>query len=444
VKKDLAEIYGDAGNDQEALRRYRLLIEEEPDSYEIIFKTLLILKKKEDPEEVLRFLEFLRQSKDQTTGYDRQTQLFHAHHISHRYHDNLAAIGREPVAFDVIKNGYQTAVDAAELRLKLAEERLDEDEEDRVREILRFLMYFSALFLYDNHSCEEQKQHAISLWASLLRLSENRSDWYISWLRWYVVNKLADIYLQKALSAKHGSKAAGEYLELLEQLASSKVEEDLEDRRSQKFPKLLLARYYSIRGEDTNAKQTLRAYVKVYLDLLSDEDPKNDWQGYLGLSKFFMFAGQDDDALAAWSLIKPNDAKTEDTTTNNGPASELLTDGLEEAGATSTIAETTQVFKGPLGNTCDGECGTSWKYANDIYVCRECYDVQFDERCLKKLREGTLECRVCNKDHEMLHVPKYDQKEVDAIGEGNVKVGQKIMKVEEWIKGIKKDWEIPE
>jgi hypothetical protein len=40
----------------------------------------------------------------------------------------------------------------------------------------------------------------------------------------------------------------------------------------------------------------------------------------------------------------------------------------------------------------------------------------------------------------MLHVPVYDKAELDKIGEGNVRIAETIMKVEDWIQSLKEDW----
>jgi hypothetical protein len=50
---------------------------------------------------------------------------------------------------------------------------------------------------------------------------------------------------------------------------------------------------------------------------------------------------------------------------------------------------------------------------------------------------------VCNKNHEMLHEPKHNEKELERVGKDNVKVGQKVISVKDWIQGIRVDWEIP-
>jgi hypothetical protein len=139
-----------------------------------------------------------------------------------------------------------------------------------------------------------------------------------------------------------------------------------------------------------------------------------------------MFAGQDADALAAWSLIAPLDAMETVETEDNSSETDGKPVGLH----------------GPMDDRCDGRCGTRWSFADNIYVCRDCDYVEFDEGCLKKLREGTLAPGICGKNHEMLHVPSYDATEREKIGAGNVKVGDHVLPVEKWLQRLKAEWAI--
>jgi len=86
---------------------------------------------------------------------------------------------------------------------------------------------------------------------------------------------------------------------------------------------------------------------------------------------------------------------------------------------------------------CDGICETEYSYTDDWYACIDCADVLFNSYCLEKLRAGTLGRLICNKDHEMVHYPKYNPKKLKAIGKGNVEVGGKVMSVEDWKAGIR-------
>jgi hypothetical protein len=137
----------------------------------------------------------------------------------------------------------------------------------------------------------------------------------------------------------------------------------------------------------------------------------------------FMFAGQDADALAAWSLITPNDA-------------------MGNAGNPATSDTTERKLEGPLRDMCDGGCDIYWTFADNFYVCKHCDYIKFDQQCLNDMRNGTIKLGVCNQDHEMLHIPAYDPVERQRIGEGNVKVGEEILPIDAWLQRIRKEWGI--
>jgi hypothetical protein len=260
----------------------------------------------------------------------------------------------------------------------------------------------------------------------------------------------------------------------LKQLSVARDERSTTNRGLDATTKQILTQYYALTGQTEKAKDRLRAHVKTDLDLLPDEDLTNDYQGCRGLAIHVMYAGQDDDALAAWPLITPQGLKAEDpkfeaqthvvssareadgkilaadanSQTTSSIAKQESAQGQNISGANSitpvkSIHSLTKKLKGPIGYYCGGCCGTKWTYADDMYVCRQCDDVRFDEHCLKQLRAIMLGHTVCNKNYEILHVPKHDEKELERVGKDNVKVGQKVKSVKDWIQGIRDDWDIP-
>ena len=98
----------------------------------------------------------------------------------------------------------------------------------------------------------------------------------------------------------------------MEQLSVARDGRSTTNRGPDATTNQILTRHYALTGQTEKAKDTLRAYVKTDLDLLSDEDLTNDYQGCRGLAIHLMYAGQDDDALAAWPLITPQGLKAED------------------------------------------------------------------------------------------------------------------------------------
>lgn len=150
--------------------------------------------------------------------------------------------------------------------------------------------------------------------------------------------------------------------------------------------KQAMARYYSQIGKLQEAKDLLRNEIKTNLELLSDEDPENDWQGYQGLAECLMVAGEREHATAAWSLITPNlvdgelpdlpdptvsedtkdlaqngsnsthdheSAETQQTLISNKEADDVRTEGSVEVANTDKTAATNEAsekvpLKGPM------------------------------------------------------------------------------------------------
>lgn len=410
LNQDLAWWHKEAGNVDKALDLYESILQEHPDDYDSVFGMTLVLHDKGGYTQLVELLERLKRSKDEVTGLDRRTRIFHEYYWSDDYHGTIAAAGKmlNDSGITTLKDSYRTAVDAAEERLQLYKDQGNREEEKGAKEIMAMLMHHCAKFFYDNYTCAEEKEMPLSMWVRIIQLDETEMSWFLGRAKLYATRNLSSLYFEKALQAGQGTELAAKYIDDLEHLATLKSDGNLTDETKEKYPRQLLSRYYALCGQMEKAKNVIRPFVKFNIDLLSDDDPSNDWQGFGGLAAHFMFAGQDDNSLAAWSLIIP-DQEDEDT-------------------------------EGPIRNQCDGRCGTIWTYANDIYICRECEDVQFDEGCLRKLQEGTLELQVCSKSHEMLHVPEYDEEKVKKIGKGNVMVGQEVMAVEDWIQKIKQDW----
>lgn len=268
-----------------------------------------------------------------------------------------------------------------------------------------------------------------------------------------------------------------------------------------------LAAYYASSNSLEKARDLLLNDMKTALDLLSDDDPENDYQGYGYMAETTLRAGDDLNALSAWSLQVPDDVDGDESSDDqagnatavgedqdeNGKAEpgvdddKHANDGNEDGHAenppatssessppspneavapeadsvlpkivvpvTNGISPTPKVRTGKLGNFCDGGCGTVWRYADDLYSCKICADVQFDLRCLNKLRAGTLKRVVCSPEHEWLHVPPFSDEEYHKVGKGNVRMGGtlvdgarqggEIVPIAVWLDALRDQWGIP-
>ncbi|CAG8166166.1 unnamed protein product [Penicillium olsonii] len=420
LDRDLAKWNEEAGDSATAFAIYEKVIRENPDDYDAALDMMLLFHKDKHYEGLLAFLESLKSTTDERTGLDRRTTAFHVHYANEEYHSALFALVSDGKGFDTIYQSYEMAITAARERLAEGREKGDTDEENFASACLALLMHNLALLCYENGADDiERREFAIDQWVRILQIQEISDESYLTVAKSYVRPKLAKVCFKEAIRDPANGSA---YLEQLEQLAAITAADGDGIGQSGTYPSELLASYHALQGNDQKAKDAVRTHVKRNIDILSDDDPLNDWRGYRGLARYFMSAGHDADALAAWSLIVPHD----DVDTNS--------DSLDSPSVPKP--------KGPLTDICDGECDTEWQYADDIYVCRECDYLELDLGCLNKLQNGDLEPHICGKDHKMLHVPSYDPARGKEIGEGNVAVGEEIISVADWLQRIREQWGI--
>lgn len=186
--------------------------------------------------------------------------------------------------------------------------------------------------------------------------------------------------------------------------------------------KAFLASYYSQSKDFVKAQDLFRDDVFTAISILEDEDPDNDPIGYKSLIRCFIHTGDDRNALNAWSLLYPNDTL-----------------------ARSDDDEGESIRSGPLDAKCKGGCGKTWTYADDFYICKSCYQTIFCGDCLDELKGNRSKTWACHPEHSWLHVPPWNDENV--AGKGMIRVidesdSSKEVKISDWIKDLKRIWEI--
>jgi hypothetical protein len=106
------------------------------------------------------------------------------------------------------------------------------------------LLYFLALFTYENFTGEQQI--ALELWERILGMeeAENVGYKYLPYAKYLVITKLSTVYFEKALATERGSEEAAFYVKHLEQLAETT--DEISDWSDETYTKQLLARYYAL------------------------------------------------------------------------------------------------------------------------------------------------------------------------------------------------------
>ncbi|EXJ79464.1 hypothetical protein A1O3_08966 [Capronia epimyces CBS 606.96] len=224
-------------------------------------------------------------------------------------------------------------------------------------------------------------------------------------------------------------------------------------------PDSYLAACYVQQGKLDKARALFMDDMIMALEILSDQDPDNDYYGYKYLANILMHVGDDLNALSAWSLLGPSDlfrSKEEDGHSESEGAKESEPEPEPESVEdTRSISEGQHEHQreGPLTYRCDGGCGHYWTYASDMYICRFCPDTQFTGDCLEKVRTGKLERFICHPVHSWLHVPVWSDEEALAVGQGRVKVrgslvdgqrvGGEVVDIKDWLDELREQWNVP-
>ena len=146
-------------------------------------------------------------------------------------------------------------------------------------------------------------------------------------------------------------------------------------------------------------KRCVKPYITEAFGILTDGEPSNDWYGYYLLAGILSCINEEN-ALAAWKMIRFSCRAHGPTDLSDG-------DSISDAVSLHSSDSDDSGYK-EISYQCYGACGHSAIFAEDMYYCRECNDVQFDEECLHKLKSSKLEWRVCRHDHESIQIPKWD------------------------------------
>ncbi|PLB45749.1 hypothetical protein P170DRAFT_439473 [Aspergillus steynii IBT 23096] len=415
-------------------------------------------------------------------GYDRALAILEQYHSRHRWTDIVAFLetiqntsGDTQPLFDMLVNLaskdtvhdiiLQTAMETEQFSLleRMYTGAIQLATERQAYTSLYYIRYHFANALSQE---VENEERAVALWEIALKDDLPRSFLDVEDILPSLTIKLAPVYLRRARAAEHDSDMAHDYLRRISEILPDEVAEN-----KILFPaKLYLSRYYQVKGNQAKAKQIARSVVEISLEILSDDDKDNDYLAYWRL--LLVFLPLDDDRNASAAVIMASLASQASTDTNIGREEALVEDLQETTQPESSDQETeksqskvtptidTTVSKLPRQGTfaepdpspaspidhlsfsppqifavCDGECGHYWETASEMWWCKDCINLTFDRDCFEKLQKGTLPLNICDKSHEFLVLPKWDDDKMRKIPRGYVPYGERAISLEEW-KGV--------
>ncbi|EXJ82410.1 hypothetical protein A1O3_06223 [Capronia epimyces CBS 606.96] len=459
IRLCLAWAYVQTGEYDKAMAMYNQHLVTNPDDYTAVLERMIALRRQQKFANIIETLQQLQKEQDPTHSISRLSVILH--NIDDLdLHNGIVLAGMKTGSLRFVQTAYRSAIEEA-----LDPGYLPRNTHAKAQYRVMLTCKLADL-LYNYPQSHEDREEAMDLWEASLA---DADDIGFTPSRFAAAKSLSTVYFEQLRQGSQDSQSTAETIKKLLQL-SGEMTSETDAFESTLDTRLLVGRYYSKAGMKTEARDCLRGHIKVGIDLLSDEDPNNDWQGYLRLASALMYYGDKDAALAAWSLIGPNDFSQQDdvdgfeevndaTTTkipgvgkedasitfDNDTADTLASDGPQKPDQTAppARAKTFRKLEGPLDYYCDGGgCEHGWTYADGIYVCMDCLDVMFAAPCYELLRKDALEIKACSPTHDFLHVPLWDEHEAEERGPHQVRQAGKPVPVSEWIKEIRQKWQL--
>ncbi|CAM1511878.1 Fc.00g093910.m01.CDS01 [Cosmosporella sp. VM-42] len=268
------------------------------------------------------------------------------------------------------------------------------------------------------------------------------------------------IYMKLAAAKGEDSPGAEAYYEKIETM--HKVWETSGLRSTE--TRVAFAQYFKSRGEDRKAKEVLKPCVTECLEMLQDDDIENDAASFWDLNQIFATMHDITNDLVAWEMMsqsklasfaeyerklevyerkteeKKKEAEVEKGSENDGQPKSI---GNSDASPPSTEESDEEILIEPsMPSTviafCDGGCGQKFKFASEVWTClTESGQVQLDNECYRKLQEGTLDTKVCDKSHKHYYIGKRHEERLGAVPKGSVLVGDRVVTLEAWKEEIR-------
>ncbi|KAL0260736.1 hypothetical protein SLS55_004426 [Diplodia seriata] len=409
VWQELLRLFGECcehlSKPEEEIEALEKFLNHFPKHWDAIKRKIHLMVQVGELEDVVKFLQSFCVP---STGTEQNLvgELFVQCADSDDFHHDIAYAAQQSEKMGLVEQGYGAAESAAHKDL----------------DALTRLRYFHGIALFYQGDQGADILRAIKLWEENFCQVTDEDSWDARQFKYKSAKKLAAGYFHRCKRSNWDTEVADECTKKLTELRK-RYPDDFGLYESMIFSRI----YERIRNSEA-FNECVRVHLRDALDLLCDDDPNNDWQGYFGLAEALSFIDEKN-ALAAWSLITPYETERAVMTLEDG---EEAPDGPKSSFGSS----------GPLFNTCDGSCGHAWTFADDMYYCRECADVQFEKNCLTQLQNRQLKWRICSHDHEFIHIPPWDEEAARARGKDHVIVGGERMEIKAWLASIKAQYQL--
>ncbi|OJD18304.1 hypothetical protein AJ78_01680 [Emergomyces pasteurianus Ep9510] len=261
---------------------------QQPDNYWNIFNMFETQHREAKYSDIMGHLKNM-QHQTNSEGVSRLVAMMHEYARDEIFNLNIIEAGKHSNQWGTLKELYQVSIDVARPRNGLH----------------RLLRRWYGLALYKFPESENDRKEAVAIWEENVGLSLPSTKAYSGVIDAPTANYLASLYLGEAKQRGFDSHVIEHYLPRLQHLC-----ELLPRQNPHNLKMLILGRFYSLIGQREKALNAVKWIVKLGLDLLSDEDLSNDWQGYYIIASSLHYV-DDVNCLAAWSLLRPLVEETE-------------------------------------------------------------------------------------------------------------------------------------
>ena len=313
-----------------------------------------------------------------------------------------------------------------------------------------------------------------------------------SYVRSRMRSILCQLYYHKAETAESAGTQFDQWVSRLEGLVKTDNEKDTREFNTYKDPFLMLGLWYRLHGKEQDAKKCFRTQVLNGIDILTDDDPENDLNGYVTLAQTLLKAGDKENAAAAFAVTLAPLQRIKDSrraaqkASDKSKASSLniaesplqLTDGttaseslnslieepetiapMEKARVTNGSAddnsiateddfdldpdEMTVQIKENVGNktslwVCDGRCNRQVEDWQELHFCEICTgDTCFCDECIKLVKTGTLPFNKCDAGHSFYQAYPVSP---DLQDIATVRTGGEVLPRTEWLQALRNEW----
>jgi tetratricopeptide (TPR) repeat protein len=328
-------------------------------------------------------------------------------------------------------------------------------------ENIKSLRFFHAALKFHGSHVHRDHVEALKTWEELVSDPDDTWDGY--WVVYKTSRVLARALLDKGageLSDRPGPTSTSSYVARLEALCNSSQQSIRGTRQSVHDPHVCLIRLHLLNGNETLADENARSLLRgVFDEWPSDRNDESLRRRFGVLAQVLTVYGLQDDAVAAWQALKPRGSANTASEDKPGSTAQLIAGdevGPDHSSATDASSSTLQaqlVRQPPFSPDsrpeayvsqylCDS-CRQSWTHMlTDCWACRNCLCVQLCTPCHEKLLADDIDPLICNKEHEFVYLPKFDDEKWSSVPDDMILVGGKLVAREQWLNQFREKWDV--